>query len=77
MSNTEKTSNTWTSFQAYALSVLCLAIGLASGWFIRGSQAPAAVTATSASAASAEEGMGVGQPTTEQLHRMADDLHSD
>jgi len=72
MSNTEKTSNTWTSFQAYALSVLCLAIGLASGWFIRGSQAPAAVTATSASAASAEEGMGVGQPTTEQLRRMAD-----
>src|SRR5215470_10885532 len=72
MSNTEKTSNSWTSFQAYALSVLCLAIGLASGWFICGSQAPAAVTATSASAVLAEEGMGVGQPTTEQLRRMAD-----
>ena len=72
MSNTEKISNTWTSFQAYALSVLCLAIGIASGWFIRGSQAPKGATVANASPASTEEGGGPGQATPEQLRRVAD-----
>jgi len=70
MSNTEKHFHTWTSFQAYALSVLCLVIGLASGWFIRGSQSPAPANLATAAAASSEDGRG--QPTPEQLRRMAD-----
>jgi len=28
----------WTSVQAYVLAVICLLVGLAAGWFIRGSQ---------------------------------------
>jgi len=69
MSNAQKTSNDWTSFQAYALSVVCLAIGLAGGWFIRGSQSSTSVPVENASAAGPE---GMGQPTPEQLRRMAD-----
>jgi tetratricopeptide (TPR) repeat protein len=71
MSNIKKTSNDWTSFQAYALSVLCLVIGLAGGWFIRGSQS----SARPAEAASAASSQGTGsseQPTPEQLRHMAD-----
>jgi Flp pilus assembly protein TadD len=74
MSNVEKTSNDWTSFQAYALSVVCLVIGLAGGWFIRGSQASSGAPVESAAAA-ASQGMGVGvtgQPTPEQMRHMAD-----
>lgn len=70
MSNVKKTSSDWTSFQAYALSVLCLVIGLAGGWFIRGSQSSAR-PAEATSAASQETGTP-GQPTSEQLRHMAD-----
>jgi tetratricopeptide (TPR) repeat protein len=74
MSNTEKSPSptTWTSPQAYGLSVLCLAIGLASGWFIRGSQSPSGTPIETASAATSQDGLGTGQPTPEQLRRMAD-----
>jgi tetratricopeptide (TPR) repeat protein len=73
MSNTEKSfPTTWTSPQAYGLSVLCLAIGLASGWFIRGSQSPRGTPIETASAATSQDGSGTGQPTPEQLRRMAD-----
>jgi len=73
MSDSEKLSpTTWTSPQAYGLSVLCLAIGLASGWFIRGSQSPSGTPVEAASAATSQDGSGAGQPTPEQLRRMAD-----
>jgi tetratricopeptide (TPR) repeat protein len=72
MSNVEKTTSTWTSFQAYALSVLCLVIGLASGWFIRGSQSPSGLPVGTVSAASSQENAGMGQPTPEQLRHIAD-----
>ena len=71
MSNVGKTSNEWNSFQAYALSVLCLVIGLAGGWFIRGSQSSYASPLGTASAAPQDMG-GMGQPTPEQLRHMAD-----
>jgi tetratricopeptide (TPR) repeat protein len=70
MSNVKKTSNEWTSVQAYALSVLCLVIGLAGGWFIRGSQSSTRPVET-ASAPSQDAG-AMGQPTPEQLRHMAD-----
>ncbi len=31
---------TWTSVQAYTLAVVCLLLGMAGGWLIRGSQSP-------------------------------------
>lgn len=71
MSNVKKTSNEWTSVQAYALSVLCLVIGLAGGWFIRGSQSSIRPV-ENASAALSQEAGAMGQPTPEQLRHMAD-----
>jgi hypothetical protein len=32
--------------QAYVLAVICLLVGIAGGWFIRGSQSPAAAAET-------------------------------
>ena len=74
MSNVKKTSNDWTSVQAYTLAVVCLLIGIAAGWFFRGSQSPAGVAVENASA-SAPSGMGAGagaQPTAEQMKKMAE-----
>jgi cytochrome c-type biogenesis protein CcmH/NrfG len=72
---TNNTSTTkWTGVQAYTLAVVCLLLGMAGGWLIRGSQAPAAATAVETANASATAGMtaGNGQPTPEQLKAMAD-----
>jgi tetratricopeptide (TPR) repeat protein len=63
----------WTSVQAYALAVVCLLVGVAGGWFVRGSQAPgtseiqnvAASTQPTPSASSS-------QPSPEEMRRMAD-----
>ena len=75
MSNHENASpaNGWTSVQAYTLSVICLLVGLAGGWFIRGSQGSGAIAVEKASAATAQ-GMGdaAAQPTPEQIKHMAD-----
>jgi tetratricopeptide (TPR) repeat protein len=71
MPSIDKNSNAWTSFQAYALSLVCLAIGLAGGWFIRGSSSTS--PAETGTAAASQEMTGVmGQPTPEQLRHMAD-----
>ncbi len=73
MSNSQNSAtNQWTSVQAYTLSVVCLAVGLAGGWFIRGSQS--ANVAAAGANVSATQGMGdtTGQPTPEQIRHMAD-----
>jgi cytochrome c-type biogenesis protein CcmH/NrfG len=64
-------ANQWTSAQAYALSIICLLVGLAGGWLIRGSQSPASPVGR-ASAASAQENGATMQPTPEQMRHMAD-----
>jgi len=71
MSKLENTSpaNQWTSVQAYALSVICLLVGLAGGWFIRGSQASNAGAAITASQAPND---APPQPSPEQMKRMAE-----
>ncbi len=63
----------WTDVQAYTLAVICLLLGVAAGWLIRGSQSPAASPVAAASAP-APGGMSAanGQPTAEQLRQMAD-----
>jgi len=65
----------WTSRQAYVLSVICLLVGVAVGYLVRGS-APSSETATTqarASAADAAPASVTGaQPTPEQLRQMAD-----
>lgn len=45
-------TGTWTSREAYLLAAVCLLVGLALGYMIRGSSAPVATTATSMPAGS-------------------------
>ncbi len=66
----------WTGVQAYTLAVVCLLLGVAGGWLIRGSQS-SAVTPVEAAGASAPAPAAIGgapnaQPTSEQLKKMAD-----
>ncbi len=76
--DTNRTTSTeqWTSVQAYVLAVICLLVGIAGGWLIRGSQSPAAAAApetASASAPAMGNANGAPQtPTPAQMQRMAD-----
>jgi cytochrome c-type biogenesis protein CcmH/NrfG len=64
-----QTSNDrWTDFQAYALAVICLLLGVAGGWIIRGSQAPLSATAAVQNSAPAP---AESAPTNDQLMKMA------
>ena len=72
--NTASTT-TWTGVQAYTLAAVCLLLGIAGGWLIRGSQSPAAAAPVDSASASAPAGMSGAmnsQPTPEQLKKMAD-----
>jgi len=65
----------WTSVQAYTLAVICLLVGIAGGWFIRGSQSPAgaaAETATASAPAVGNANAGAQTPTPAQMQQMAD-----
>jgi len=65
----------WTSVQAYTLAVICLLVGIAGGWFIRGSQSPAPAAIETASApapAAGSAGAGAQTPTPAQMQKMAD-----
>jgi cytochrome c-type biogenesis protein CcmH/NrfG len=63
MTNIEKTPSAdhWTSVQAYVLSVICLLVGLAGGWFIRGSQGSSAAPTQSGVAAAAQDASAAEQ----------------
>ncbi len=68
-------TGTWTGTQAYVFAVICLVVGVAIGYLVRGSgsQQPASVPGMQASSAPA--GMGAGnsqQPTPEQMKHMAE-----
>ncbi len=67
-------SQQWTSVQAYVLAVICLLVGVASGWFLRGSQSPVAATqtvvASTPPAGSAES--SAQTPTPAEMQKMAD-----
>ena len=77
MSDTKNNSSTvnWTGVQAYTLAVVCLLLGMAGGWLIRGSQSPSAPVEAASASAPAPAGMAGAanaQPTPEQLKKMAD-----
>jgi cytochrome c-type biogenesis protein CcmH/NrfG len=74
MTDANKTPSTsqWTSVQAYTLSVICLLIGIAGGWFIRGSQAPAAGGPVESAAAAPARMSGQPTPSPAQMKQMAD-----
>ncbi|HET9695546.1 MAG TPA: tetratricopeptide repeat protein [Terriglobales bacterium] len=75
MENTQKTptSSNWTGTQAYVLAVICLVVGVALGYLVRGSASP---TAAVPQASAAPSGMGDPSasqaPTPEQMKHMAD-----
>ncbi len=65
----------WTSVQAYGLAVVCLLVGLAAGWFVRGSQSPAIPETANAAAPAPSMGnsnTSASAPTPEQMQKMAD-----
>jgi cytochrome c-type biogenesis protein CcmH/NrfG len=73
MADTNRTADQWNSVQAYTLAVVCLLVGIAGGWLIRGSQAPAAAPIETASgSAPGTSGMGSQAPSPGQLKQMAD-----
>lgn len=69
----QQVTDRWTSVQAYTLAVICLLMGIAGGWFIRGSQVPPAAAGieSAQSAGAVPSGMSA-QPSPEQLKKMAD-----
>lgn len=74
MSDSKKsTASQWTSLQAYTLTVICLLLGIAVGWLLRGSQSPAVAADNASAPAPNAVGMGANsQPTPEQLKAMGD-----
>ncbi|MGA7573499.1 MAG: tetratricopeptide repeat protein [Terriglobales bacterium] len=79
MTDTNQATSTsieqWTSVQAYVLAVICLLVGIAGGWFIRGSQGPATAAAEipAASAPAMDSANpGAQAPTPAQMQKMAD-----
>src|ERR1039457_2934448 len=66
----------WTSVQAYVLAVICLLVGIAGGWFIRGSQSPATTAAPEAASAPgsapAMANPGAQTPTPAEMQKMSD-----
>jgi cytochrome c-type biogenesis protein CcmH/NrfG len=67
-------SEQWTTVQAYVLAVICLLVGIAGGWFIRGSSPAAAATgvANAPAAAMGNANGGTQAPTPAQMQQMAD-----
>jgi cytochrome c-type biogenesis protein CcmH/NrfG len=72
--NNPSSNTTWTGVQAYTLAVVCLLLGMAGGWLIRGSQSPATAGPVESASASAPAmgGAANSQPTPAQLKKMAD-----
>ena len=74
MEDTGPATRQWTSTQAYVLSVICLLVGVAVGYLVRGSAPPTEAAAHSQIGASnSSPASGASQlPTPEQLRQMAD-----
>ncbi len=79
--NETHTAQNWTSTQAYIMAVICLIVGSAIGYLVRGSQSASTMMPTSATTAAPAQapadsmhgGGGASQmPTPEQLKAMAD-----
>ena len=63
----------WPAKQAFAMSAVCLVVGLAIGYFFRGSQPANSAAANAQSATSSVPSMAAGAtPTLEQMKHMAD-----
>jgi cytochrome c-type biogenesis protein CcmH/NrfG len=72
MSESKKSTEQWTSVQAYALAAVCLMVGVMGGWFVRGSQAPGTAVQNVAAASASQGNAASSQPSPEEMRRMAD-----
>src|ERR1019366_7104189 len=77
MTDTNRAPSTeqWTSVQAYVLAVICLLVGIAGGWFIRGSQSRATAVAETPGASAPAPAManpGTQMPNPAEMQKMAD-----
>jgi len=64
-------TSTWTSKQAYILAVICLLLGGASGYLLRGSSSTEAAATAPSAAPSGLPAQAQQQPTPEQMAQMA------
>lgn len=71
MDSTENKA-TWTSTQVYVMAVICLLLGIAAGYLVRGPGQPAPVAAQVAAGGAPDAAAMQQQPTPEQMKRMAD-----
>lgn len=66
----------WTSVQAYTLAVICLLVGIAAGWLVRGSAGPSSTAVETASASTPAAAMGnvnpSQTPSPAEMQKMAD-----
>ena len=73
--NVNSQNKNWTSTQAYAFAVICLLLGTAAGYLVRGPSSsvspPAAVTGTSVGMGTTTGATAQQQPTPEQMAQMA------
>jgi cytochrome c-type biogenesis protein CcmH/NrfG len=75
MTNASRVTETgWTSVQAYTISVICLLVGIAGGWFIRASLRPktASAEANASQTTTAGSNAAALSPTPGQIKQMAD-----
>jgi cytochrome c-type biogenesis protein CcmH/NrfG len=73
-SKNDRSASTWTNSQAYTLIVICLLVGIAAGWFLRGSQSPVGSSGVQAATnASSMSNANMGEPPSpQQMKMMAD-----
>lgn len=68
-----RSASTWTNSQAYTLIVICLLVGIAAGWFLRGSQSPVASPGVqAATSAPSMSKVNMGEQPSPQMKMMAD-----
>ena len=71
--DTDQNKTSWTSAQVYVMSAICLLLGIAVGYLVRGPGQPSTAAAQTASAAAPDTaGVPQQQPTPEMMKRMAD-----
>ncbi len=71
MSEQRAASGLWSSTQAYTLAIICLLLGVAVGYLLRGSAPVSAARPSTAAPAGAPE-VAAQAPTPEQMRRMAE-----
>ncbi len=72
MPSSSNSTSSWTSGQVYFMATVCLLIGIAAGYLIRGPVQPGAAVATPAPATDAQPAPSQQQPSPAQMKQMAD-----